>query len=174
MAVQKAFSIEDGDLDNLGLRYKRNRPYKDIDLSFTPRPGPLDSDGTRLPADIFGKTDAAAVKQAVKNLILTNKHERPFQPNLGGALNEQLFEPNDENTADQIEDDIKQVLAIYEPRVKVLSVQAVPRQESRLNPIQRDTRFVLDLTGTMDVTILFRILATQEEVDLTVTLTRLR
>ena len=73
--MAKAFSIEDGNLSS-SIVSSRSVSHVDIDLAFKPRPS----------GEIFKKTDAAAVKQAVKNLLLTSRNEKPFQPNLGQTL----------------------------------------------------------------------------------------
>jgi hypothetical protein len=58
--VTRAFAVEDGNLNTTSLVTSRNRLYKDIDLTFAKKPS----------GEIYKKTDAAAVKQAVKNLII--------------------------------------------------------------------------------------------------------
>ena len=81
--MAKAFSIEDGNLQTRSLVTTRNRLYKDIDLSFDHKP----TDGTNpTTADVYKKEDAAAVKQAVKNLLMTNFGEKPFNLFYGANL----------------------------------------------------------------------------------------
>lgn len=63
--VTKAFSIEDGNLSTKSITTTRQLTFTDIDLTFTAKPS----------GEIYKKTDAAAVKQAIKNLLLTNKME---------------------------------------------------------------------------------------------------
>jgi hypothetical protein len=58
--VTRAFAVEDGNLNTTSLVTSRNRLYKDIDLTFAKKPS----------GEIYKKTDAAAVKQAVKNSII--------------------------------------------------------------------------------------------------------
>ena len=77
----KAYSVEDGNLSTRPIVTSRSRDYKDIDLSFK----------KRTSGEVFKKTDAASVKQANKNLLLTNKTEKPFNPFFGGSLNRFLF-----------------------------------------------------------------------------------
>ena len=67
--MARAYSIEDTNL-NASLISSRKINYRDIDLSFAAKPA----------GDLFKKVDAASVKQAVKNLLLTNRGEKPFQP----------------------------------------------------------------------------------------------
>lgn len=108
--VTKAFSVEDGNLQNRAIITTRNRLYKDIDLAFEARPS----------GDIYKKQDAAAVRQAVKNLILTNFGEKPFDPTYGGNIQGLLFELADDATAEDIDINIRQAIEKYEPRARVL------------------------------------------------------
>jgi len=71
--------------------------------------------------DIIPLKDDAAIKNAVKHLILTNFFERPFQPSLGANLRGLLFEPADTITELAMEDGIKIALK-NEPRIKVIGV----------------------------------------------------
>ena len=54
--MPRVFSQEDGGLDNASIITSRKKVYKDIDLTFA----------VRTMGDVFKKTDAASVKQAVK------------------------------------------------------------------------------------------------------------
>ena len=60
-----------------GIRARQSL-YSDFDLTFIANPNNK---------DITIKKDIAAIKQSVKNLILTHKGERPFQPYLGSTVN---------------------------------------------------------------------------------------
>ena len=112
MAVTKALSIEDGNLES-SIITTRNRKYSDLDLTFA----------ARTTGDVFKKTDAAAVKQSVKTILQTNFGERPFQPNFGADLRSRLFENfTDEENVFLIEDAITDALALYEPRAELVSV----------------------------------------------------
>ena len=62
-----AFSNYDASTTNQSKR--SNRIYSDLNLSFTKNPA------TKDVAKLF---DVQAIKRAVKNIILTNKYERPF------------------------------------------------------------------------------------------------
>jgi len=75
-------AAEDVRLGSSSIIGSRTKVYKDIDLTFAAKPS----------GEIFKKTDAAAVKQAVKNLMLTNHFEKPFQPTFGANLRDLLFE----------------------------------------------------------------------------------
>ena len=49
------------------------RTWADLDLDFTAHP---------VTKDIVLKRDVEAVKRSIRNLILTNQYERPFQPTI--------------------------------------------------------------------------------------------
>lgn len=146
--VTRAFAVEDGNLNTTSLVTSRNRLYKDIDLTFAKKPS----------GEIFKKNDASAVKQAVKNLLLTNRYEKPFQPEFGGNLNNLLFELVDNNTVYEIDGAIREAIKRYEPRARVRQVAT---------NLQSDA-------NSISVTVTFQIVNTEEVVTLDTTITRLR
>ena len=87
--------------------------YSDIDLNFSRNP---------VTNDVSVLHDAASIKAAVKNLILTDAGERPFNPTLGSSIRGLLFEPASPIIASEIEARIRNVLRNFEPRVKLLQV----------------------------------------------------
>jgi len=80
--------------------------------------------------DINPLTDVYAVKQSVKNLVLTNFFEKPFHPEIGGNVTSKLFEPADIFTAIDIKNEIKKVIRKYEPRIKDVNVQVSDNSET--------------------------------------------
>jgi phage baseplate assembly protein W len=146
--VTRAFAVEDGNLNTTSLVTSRNRLYRDIDLTFAKKPS----------GEIYKKTDAAAVKQAVKNLLLTNRYEKPFQPEFGGNLNNLLFELVDNDTVYEIDGAIREAIKRYEPRARVRQVAT---------NLQPDA-------NSIGITITFQIVNTEEVVTLDTTITRLR
>ena len=141
-------SAEDGNLGVSTLIGTRTKLYKDIDLTFANKPS----------GEIFKKVDAAAVKQAVKNLILTNYFEKPFQPKFGGNLRDMLFDLADDDAEEDIEDRIKNAISIFEPRAQALNVIATATPDR----------------NSIRVTVEFRVINTQETVTVTTVLARLR
>ena len=73
-------------------------------------------------------TNTNAIKQALKNIVLTNYGERLYQPNVGGNVSQVLFEPIDGFSTSYLEDSIKTTIFNNENRVASLSVSAVPDQ----------------------------------------------
>lgn len=134
--MSKIFSTEDGEL-NESVRVLRQRQYSDIDLTFFAR--------TATDGDVYKKNDAAAVKQAIKNLLLTNRFEKPYRPEYGADLSGLLFELADDQTGDEIVEKIKNSIQRYEPRARILGI----RVTSTLN------------TNTINVTIEFRVINTE-------------
>jgi len=70
--------------------------------------------------DIGRKTQSEAVKQSIRNIVLTNKYERLRNPRFGSRISRFLFEPFfDTKTGDEIADEIRSSIAKYEPRAVV-------------------------------------------------------
>jgi len=91
--------------------------FKDLNITFKPHP---------ITGDLIVTKDEAAIKQAVVNLLLTNKGERFFNANIGSSVSSMLFEPLDYGTAGMISSEIENTLRLYEPRINVLSVDTIP------------------------------------------------
>jgi len=108
--MAKVLSTEDQELSGKSITTTRNRVYKDIDLSLAKN---------TTTNDIFKKQDAAAVKQAVMNLIQTGRFEKPFRPSFGANITNQLFELSASETATDLEYQIKTSIERFEPRAKV-------------------------------------------------------
>jgi len=147
--AKRAFAQEDGNLNTTTIKSSRIREYIDVDLSFAVKP---------TSGEIYKKTDAAAVKQAIKTLVLTNNLEKPFLPDFGGDVRGLLFELADYGNDDIIREDIIANIERYEPRAKVIDV-VVNQQPDR---------------NSISVTIRFSVVNSSEEVELTTSLARLR
>lgn len=125
------------------------RKFTDLDLNFIANP----NDG-----DVSVKTDTAAVKQSIKNLILTKNFEKPFHPEIGCQANNLLFEPASPFLQVTMAESIKRLLSAYEPRANILQVTVNVNEDNH----------------SIDMTILFRIINTftTDTVNLSVTRTR--
>lgn len=55
-------------------------------------------------------------------LLLTQRSERYYEPDYGTNLLKYIFEPNDNLTAAQVEEEIKNTVSLYIPEVKITSV----------------------------------------------------
>lgn len=101
----------------------RKKPHRDLDLSLKIHP---------IRKDIIPLKDDAAIKNAIKNLLITNFYERPFADDLGANLRGLLFEPAGLLTNIELRSNIRDVIQKYEPRVSVTSIDItdnIPRNE---------------------------------------------
>ena len=96
------------------------RDFKDLDLNFTIHP---------VRKAINKNVGEMAIINSIKNLVLTNHYEKPFNPNFGSNLRRLLFENADGITASLIEREISQVILNYEPRARVRTVNVSPNTE---------------------------------------------
>jgi phage baseplate assembly protein W len=143
--MSKVFSNEDGNLSE-SIRVVREREYSDVDLSLSARTsefGYTDDDG-----DILKKRDANAVKQSLKNLLLTNRFEKPYRPQYGADLGGLLFELMDGNTGNEMIARIKSAINRYEPRAKVLDLKVVASPD--YNSVSVIIEFRVVQTGFID------------------------
>ncbi len=121
------------------------KQYKDIDLCFRRNP---------VTGDIAVKENENAIKQALKNLMLTRPGEKPFSPNVGSTIQDLLFEPLDQFTADRLEIEILSNIAQFDARIEVTDVEIRPsmrengficRLDFRIfgSPVVQEVDFVL-------------------------------
>ena len=112
---------------------RSNRIYKDLNMSFTKNPA------TKDVARLF---DVQAIKRSVKNIILTNKYERPFNPDFGCNLRGFLFENLTEPMVVIIKDRVAMAIEKYEPRVSVEDV--IVKNSSDPNGIRISVSFLIN------------------------------
>ncbi len=91
--------------------------FKDLSISFT---------RNKITNDLLVKKEDAAVKQAVVNILMTNKGERLFDPDYGSDVPTYLFDQLDYGTAANISDAIRECLSKYEPRISIISLGVEP------------------------------------------------
>lgn len=72
--------------------------------------------------DIQKYTDVDAIKNSLKNLILSNYYERPFKPFVAGNVTGLLFEPQNRFTALRMKESIIDLIVTKERRVQLVSV----------------------------------------------------
>ena len=92
----------------------RVKGWRDLDLSLTLHP---------IRKDIMPLKDDNAIKNSVKNLLISNFYERPFSRDVGANLRALLFEPADSITRIALKDNIRRVIRKYEPRVVLRGIQ---------------------------------------------------
>ena len=91
--------------------------FKDLNITFKKHP---------VTNDIVVSKDASAIKQAIVNVLLTNRGERLMNPRYGSDIRRFLFEPLDYGTGFQIKANIRDTLDRFEPRISVLDIKCTP------------------------------------------------
>jgi phage baseplate assembly protein W len=98
-----------------------SRSFKDISLSFEPHP---------VTKDLPIIKNQNAIIRSIRNLVETIPSERFFNPNFGSNVRSSLFEFVDYASSSVIEDQIKNVIQNYEPRVENVGVQVYPEPDT--------------------------------------------
>jgi len=91
-----------------------SRAFKDISFNFTKNP---------VTGDINVLKNEEAIKQSVKNLVLTKYRERLFNPNLGCNVTGYLFELSSPSDANSIISEIQTLLTNFEQRIEVKKIE---------------------------------------------------
>lgn len=73
--------------------------------------------------DLSRKLNENAVRESIKNIVLTNRLERPFQPNYGASVRDMLFESASPTTIAIARTRIKEAIENFEPRATVIDVE---------------------------------------------------
>mgnify|MGYP003338132829 CR=1 FL=1 len=102
--------------DSLSPLQKREVLYSDFASSFKPHP---------ITKELIRLTDEDAVKQAIKNIVLTAIGERLFNPFIGSNVYRSLFEPASPFFAEDMLRYINSSIRQFETRVQVLEVLPV-------------------------------------------------
>jgi phage baseplate assembly protein W len=98
-----------------------NQSYSDFLTDLNPHP---------VSGDIVKYINENSVIRSVRNLLLTDRFERLYQPDIGTDIRKMLFEPMDDATAQNISVFTQQTITQYEPRARVISVNVVADTEN--------------------------------------------
>ncbi len=90
-----------------------SRGFKDLAISLKANPNTKDFSAVK---------NENAIKQSVRNLVLTQFGERPYQYDIGSRVTGLLFEPFDVFLAEDLRDEIYNTIQRLEPRVEVDAV----------------------------------------------------
>ena len=93
---------------------RKSRAFKDISLSFTPHP---------VTKDLPVLTNERAITRSVRNLVETIPTERFFNSILGTDIRDSLFENFERSTVMVIEDQVRNTIRNFEPRVGQIGVE---------------------------------------------------
>ena len=121
-----------------------SRAFKDINLSFKRHP---------VTNDLVTIKNEDAIKRSVKNIIFTILGEKPFSPDFGSFVSESLFSLNTEYDSITLEDEIKNVLYQFEPRIDniLVTVSVYPDSNETNATIQYDIVGEPSPSQTVDV-----------------------
>ena len=108
-------------IDRFSLSNRDNQVFSDFLTDLNPHP---------VSKDVLRFVNENAVSRAIRNLILTDKRERLYQPKIGSNIRKMLFEPMGDSTAQLISMFIQTTITDYEPRARVLSVEVTPNYEN--------------------------------------------
>ena len=97
---------------------RKSVAFKDISLSFSPHP---------VTRDLPVLVNERAIVRSVRNLVETIPTERFFNPLLGTDIRDSLFENFTRTTVTIIEDQVREVIDIFEPRVNQVNVEVTAR-----------------------------------------------
>ena len=92
---------------------KVSRSFKDLSFNFSKNP---------ITNDVVILKNEEAIKQSVKNLVLTKIGERPFNPYLGTDTTSYLFELSSSISANSLIEEIEKVLNENEPRIRLVKI----------------------------------------------------
>ena len=97
---------------------RKSKAFKDISLSFSPHP---------VTKDLPVLVNERAIVRSVRNLVETIPTERFFNPILGTDIRDSLFENFTRTTVTIIEDQVREIIDIFEPRVNNINVEVTAR-----------------------------------------------
>ena len=123
--------------------------FSDIPISFTAHP---------ITGNVKKSINRDAVKNSVRNIILTNHGERFFKPKFGGNVTSKLFENASKFTEFNTARSIRIALANYEPRAEVIKVKVTANPD----------------TNNLTASLKFRVINDPEPITLDVLLERIR
>ena len=106
--------------------------FKDISMTFQSNP---------LNSDLIALKNETAIARSIRNIVFTLPGEKFFNPNFGSRVSRSLFENIDEISASIINDEIRNSINNFEPRVSLIDVQTIPDFDN----------------GAFDVNIIYRV-----------------
>ncbi len=114
-------------------RLKKRNLYSDVHKDMTVNP---------VSGDLAAKRNEEAVKESIKNLILTDKGERLMQPLIGGNIRAMLFENNTPAVIKMIQEQVRTTIETYEPRCSLIDVNVLSMIDD--NTVKIDIYFYIN------------------------------
>ncbi len=124
-----------------------SKSFRDFSLTF---------EKNAVTNDILSLKNEAAIKESVKNIVLYNFYEKPFDPFFGGNIIGLLFENSTPTMVLEVKNRIEQSIEIHEPRVTAVSV-TVQFEEDRNELNCKIQYLILGISPKFDdITIAFK------------------
>lgn len=105
-------------------KYRAAKPktefYSDFTTNLTPHPDTK---------DLVRMTNEEAIKRSIRNLILTDEYERPFQPSIKSNVKRTLFENVSPQSAEALKSAIIETIENHEPRVNLIDVEVMANED---------------------------------------------
>ena len=108
--------------------------FKDLSMTFKQNP---------LNRDLIVLKNENAIARSIRNIVFTLPGEKFFNENYGSRVSKLLFENLDSITASEIEDEIRQSIVNYEPRVSIVQLSVTPNYDEG----EFDTVIVYQIVG---------------------------
>ena len=109
-----------------------SKSFRDFSLTF---------EKNAVTNDILSLKNEAAIKESVKNIVLYNFYEKPFDPFFGGNIFGLLFENSTPTMALEVKNRIERSIEIQEPRVTAVS--AVVQFEEDRNELNCKIQYLI-------------------------------
>ena len=109
-----------------------SKSFRDFSLTF---------EKNAVTNDILALKNEAAIKESVKNIVLYNFYEKPFDTFFGGNIIGLLFENSTPTMELEIKNRIEESVEVYEPRVTAVSVQV--EFEPERNELNCSVRYLI-------------------------------
>ncbi len=97
-----------------------SKGFKDLSMTFQINP---------LNYDLIALKNETAIARSLRNLVLTSKGERFFNPSLGSGVSRLLFDNIDNFTAREIKSEVEYTINTFEPRVRLIDVLVNPNYD---------------------------------------------
>ncbi len=110
----------------------QSKSFRDFSLTF---------EKNAVTNDVLSLKNEAAIKASVRNIIMYNFFEKPFNPLFGGNVVGLLFENASPTQAADLESRIADAINIHEPRVAHLETRALWTEDR--NQLDVSIRYVI-------------------------------
>ena len=117
-----------------------------------------DFDAHPITRQVLRKTNVDAVKQSIKNIILTDRGERLFNPDFGGNIRALLFENATPHSILTVREMLMSAIETYEPRADIIDVVIATTSQEH----------------TVNVSVVFKVINVKDPITLDVVLERVR